>query len=80
MTLRVKTFLACEVCGKEFGGPDAGDYPNWNPEELHAMLLAEARELFWIQITCGAAEVLVCSRLCAKKWVYNREECYANDR
>lgn len=80
MALKVKTYIACEVCGKEFGGPDGGDYPNWDPEQLHAMLVAEARELFWIEISCGAPTVLCCSKRCAKKWISNPEECFANAR
>lgn len=80
--LKVKQFIACAVCGKEFGGPAAGEYEDWNHQvsNLQDFLVSEALEMFWIKIQCGAAEVMVCSRACAKKWIYDDEECYANAR
>lgn len=78
--LRVKQYLACEVCAKEFGGPAGGDYQEWDHKtaNLADFLMEEAIGMFWIKITCGAAEVLVCSKKCAKHWLYD-EDCYGNN-
>lgn len=72
-------FICCDGCGKKFGGPEGGDYDmtQWTEEQLQAMLLAEARDFFWILISCGADEKLFCSKRCAKRWV-GSSDCFGN--
>ena len=81
MKLVTKTFIVCGQCGKEFGGPAAGDYEDWDGKlsdvTLEQYLLGEALGLFWVHIECGAHEVVLCSKKCVKDWA-NGEDCYAD--
>jgi hypothetical protein len=66
-------FIACDLCGALFGGPNAGDY---DPDEfakgdnqIFAMLEEEAMSLFWIQVQFGAVRGLMCSPACVNAWL-----------
>ena len=73
MKIKTLTFIACEHCGKDFGGPDAGDYQDWNPIangiSLPEFLAGEALSFGWFRVVWMTNDVLLCSHQCVTKWM-----------
>ncbi|AVD99688.1 hypothetical protein HWB51_gp124 [Mycobacterium phage Cuke] len=73
MKIKVRTFIACEQCDKEFGGPDAGDYSDWNPiangMSLPEFLAGEALSFGWFRVVWMTEDVLLCCQQCVTKWM-----------
>lgn len=72
MKVQVKTFICCENCGKEFGGPEAGQYSDWDESShgpLVEYLVSEALSMMWIGLVYGADDVLLCSAKCVNAWI-----------
>jgi hypothetical protein len=73
MKYKVKTFIGCEQCGADFGGPNAGEYEDWDNRlsgvTLPEYLAEEALAMMWIRVVWGSADVLLCSVKCVAAWL-----------
>ena len=71
MEVKTYTFIGCENCRRQFGGPRAGEYFDWNDESagctITEFLVAEAMDLGWIRVQWYGEDVLICSPSCVSK-------------
>lgn len=74
MHLRVRTFLVCEGCDSDYGGPNAGEYDHRELRGTIAEHLADQAMLDgWVRVIWGDQDVLLCSPKCVSSWLESRE-------
>lgn len=76
-SIKMKFFISCAQCEKDFGGPDAGEFDikhlTRGVNQILELLLAEAMAMNWITLQYGSDDVLLCSPKCVSEWLSPEE-------